>query len=181
MKSLACCSAAAIVAIWLGGPAMAQSSSSAPEKGNQPSASQTNGASESSLKLTDDQRASIVEAVSSEDTHQRTPANFEPRVGASITSAIKPHPLPRPLVNQLPELKEYYYARLDNNVLVIDPMSKKIVDVIPHRSTTAGKPLTPADWAASRGRQLQGNEPQTSGGGQADQEKTTPGSAAPAH
>jgi len=40
------------------------------------------------------------------------------------------HPLPRPLVYQVPVLKQYYYAKLPSNVLIVDPMTRKVVDVI---------------------------------------------------
>ncbi len=147
--------------------------------------SQSGGASNKPpLQLSEDQRSAIIGAVSSEDTYQKTPANFEPRIGIPITSAIKPHPLPSPLINQIPELKQYYYAKLDSNVLVIDPMNKHIVDVIPHQSASGEKPVTPADWAATEGRQLLGKPPETTGGPPAPsepmQERYTPESSAPA-
>lgn len=114
------------------------------------------------LTLDEAQRATIRAAVADEDTHQRTPAGFEPRVGAAISSAVKPHPLPRPLVYGMPVLKQYAYAKLDKAIAIIDPMSMKIVAVIP-REEEAGtkKPLTPADWAATRGRELLGLPPES--------------------
>lgn len=138
------------------------------------------------LQLTEQQRIAILAAVGAEDTHQRTPANFEPRVGAAVTEEIKPHPLPRPLVNVLPELKRYYYAKLDQNVLLIDPLSMKVADVIPRLAASGGQAITPKDWAATEGRQLLGKPPETTGGPPAPsepmmQERQTPGSSAPAH
>jgi hypothetical protein len=40
------------------------------------------------------------------------------------------HPLPRPLVTEVPALKQYYYAKLPDKVLLVDPMARKVVDVI---------------------------------------------------
>ena len=78
--------------------------------------------------LTDAQRAKIVDAVSKEDTLAKLPDDFEPAVGAKVPDQAKlaAHPLPRPLVYEVPELKQYYYARLPDRVLIIDPMKKKL-------------------------------------------------------
>ena len=47
--------------------------------------------------------------------------------------------MPEPLVQREPSLKQYGYAKLSKNVLVIDPMKKTIVAVIPLKVPTAGK------------------------------------------
>jgi hypothetical protein len=116
------------------------------------------------LKLDDAQRTAIRDAVSGEDTHQRTPANYEPHVGVAITSAIKYHPLPQALIRDVPVLKQYAYVKLDKNIAIVDPMSMKVVDVIPRATPAAeGKPVKPVDWAATRGRALLGLPEENSG------------------
>jgi len=83
--------------------------------------------------LTDAQRAKIVDAVSKEDTLAKLPDDFEPAVGAKVPDQAKlaAHPLPRPLVYEVPELKQYYYARLPDRVLIIDPMKREIAAILP--------------------------------------------------
>ena len=41
------------------------------------------------------------------------------------------HPLPRPLVYEVPQLKQYYYARLPDRVLIIDPMKREVAAILP--------------------------------------------------
>lgn len=113
------------------------------------------------LQLSEQERAAVREAISLEHMYQRTPGKFEPRVGATITSAVKPHPLPRPLVYDVPVLKQYGYAKLDNNIVIIDLMSMKVADVIPRKFPASGEqPLTPVEWASTRGRELLGLPPE---------------------
>jgi hypothetical protein len=113
------------------------------------------------LQLTDPQRKSIIEAVVVEHTHQRTPKDFQPQVGMKVDKAIQSHPMPRPLIYEIPALREYYYAKLDRNVLVIDPMDQKVVDVLAQKWPSIGsKPLEGAEWAATRGRELIGLQPE---------------------
>jgi hypothetical protein len=38
--------------------------------------------------------------------------------------------LPRPLVYEIPALKQYYYVRLPDTVMIVDPMTNKIVDLM---------------------------------------------------
>jgi hypothetical protein len=57
--------------------------------------------------------------------------NFQPSVGAKVPGAVKLHPLPRPLVNQMQPLKRYTYVKFKQQVLLVNPMTRKIVDMFP--------------------------------------------------
>ena len=85
------------------------------------------------LMLTEAQRAKVVDAVSKDDTLEKLPEGFEPAVGAKVPEQAKlaAHPLPRPLVYEVPQLKEYYYARLPDRVLIVDPMKKEVAAILP--------------------------------------------------
>lgn len=85
------------------------------------------------LTLTDAQRARVVDAVSKEDTLAKLPDGFAPAVGMKIPTQKKlaAHPLPRPLVYDVPQLKQYSYARLPDRVLIIDPMKQEIAAILP--------------------------------------------------
>jgi len=93
------------------------------------------------LELSDDQRAKIRQAVSGENTEvqfslkSNKPAQaFEPSVGAKIPAGLQPHSLPPPLLVAMPALKRYAYLKFKQQVLIIDPMSRKIVDMFPEAS-----------------------------------------------
>jgi len=90
------------------------------------------------LQLSDDQRARIRDAVRQEDTEvtfqlkaTKKAADFTPTINAKLPASVKPHPFPRPLIYQMPLLKQYGYVKLKNEVLVINPMTHKIVDMFP--------------------------------------------------
>ncbi|HEX2216264.1 MAG TPA: DUF1236 domain-containing protein [Xanthobacteraceae bacterium] len=82
------------------------------------------------LQLNDADQEAIRNAVLDEDTRQGTPEGFSPAVGAVVPSKVSMHPLPRPLVYDRPTLKQYMYATLDRNVVIVDPMEKRVVAVI---------------------------------------------------
>jgi hypothetical protein len=116
------------------------------------------------LHLTDQQRETIRNGVLTHHVAQPSPKNFQPKVGDTLPKAIKLDALPRPLVYEIEVLKQYDYAKLDRNLLIVDPMNKKIVDVIPRKSPASGaKPMAASDWYATRGRELIGLPPEASG------------------
>jgi len=90
------------------------------------------------LHLSQAQRDRILQAVGSEDTEvslalkSAKPAQkFAPSVGAKLPSALKIHPLPQPLARQMPLLKRYTYVKFKHQVLIVNPMTRKIVEVFP--------------------------------------------------
>jgi len=84
------------------------------------------------LHLTAAQRKLVVDSVSGRDTDDKLPDGFIPAVGAKIPSQKKLpiHPIPPPASSKFPALKNYDYAKLPDKILLIDPMSRKVVDLI---------------------------------------------------
>ncbi len=84
------------------------------------------------LKLTDAQKQRIVQEINGRDTLDKLPDGFTPAIGAKVPEqeALAEHPLPRPLVYEIAVLKEYYYAQLADRVLIIDPMSHTVADIV---------------------------------------------------
>lgn len=84
------------------------------------------------LQLTDAERKLVVDSVSGWDTGATLPAGFNPAVGAKIPSQKKLpiHSVPPPASLKVPVLKSYDYAKLPDKILLIDPMTRKVVEVI---------------------------------------------------
>lgn len=90
------------------------------------------------LRLSEGQRSRIRAALSSKDTEvsfglksAKGAANFAPSLGAKVPGALKLHPLPGPLVYEMPSLKRYMYVKVKHEVLIVNPMTRKIVDLFP--------------------------------------------------
>ena len=90
------------------------------------------------LHLSDAQRSQIQQALRGENTEvtfgtkaTKPTESFNPTVGAKIPASLKPHTLPPPVINQMPELKRYTYLKFKQQVLIVDPMSRKVVDMFP--------------------------------------------------
>lgn len=111
------------------------------------------------LELSDDQKSAVMKAVGAENSYQPTPAGFEARIGATISKEIAARPLPRPLIYEVEALRNYKYSKLDRNVLIIDPMSNRIVAMMPRLTPALGEKVKPEQWAATRGREMLGLPP----------------------
>jgi len=90
------------------------------------------------LALSPAQRTKIQQAVRSEDTEvnfalkeAKSTQNFEPSIGAKVPGALKLHPLPQPLIYEMLPLKRYTYLKFKHQVLIVNPMTRKIVDMFP--------------------------------------------------
>ncbi|HZP75837.1 MAG TPA: hypothetical protein VFB45_06835 [Pseudolabrys sp.] len=90
------------------------------------------------LSLSDQQRHEISKVI---DLHgisvsfalkaTKSAKDFSPSVGAKIPNGLKPHSLPQPLITEIPALKSYGYLKFKDQVLIIDPMKRTIVDMFP--------------------------------------------------
>jgi hypothetical protein len=92
------------------------------------------------LKLTDQDRQKIRDAVTKKNDQTtlskkaaQAEKDFKPAVGVKVPAGLakKGDALPQDLVRQLPVLKEYSYLVYNNQIMIVDPMSKKVVDLFP--------------------------------------------------
>jgi hypothetical protein len=80
--------------------------------------------------LTDAQRQEIWQGVSKQATIESLPAGFKAAVGATVPGPIKTEPLPNDVSAAVPVVKSYDFAMAQGRVLIVDPSSKKIVDIL---------------------------------------------------
>jgi hypothetical protein len=85
------------------------------------------------LQLSDQQRRKIQDALVTAHSAQKTPDKFEAKIGEKVPTALKLDAMPAPLINQEPVLKQYDFVKLDNDLLVVDPMDSTVVAVIPRK------------------------------------------------
>ncbi len=91
--------------------------------------STTTGAAASADRLSSAQRHALWESLGSQ-AKGTTPAGFTPKVGEAVPGSIKLQALPTNVSSQIPEAKAYSYALLQSGLLLVDPASKDVVDII---------------------------------------------------
>jgi hypothetical protein len=92
------------------------------------------------LNLTNTQREEIRKAVLTEHNEvefrlkaTKPAKDFTPVVGATIPKGVKAQSLPTSVLSQLPELRDYMYVKMKDQVLIVNGMTNKIVDMFPEK------------------------------------------------
>lgn len=96
-------------------------------------AAQTNSqtAAREPLALSEQDKQAVIMAVIEAKSHQKTPKEFTPAVGASVPKAVFIHGFNPSVARAIPTLKQHWYAYLDREIVLIDAMQKKVVAVLP--------------------------------------------------
>lgn len=131
--------AGAVAALLAVVPALAQDTRGAVEQTIPPPVSQKPNVPP--VHLTDQQRATIRRALSGVNSEvdlklkaNKPAQSFTPTVGATIPKQLHPQTLPPPVLDKMPLLERYTYVKFKQQVLIVNPMSRKIVDVFPEAS-----------------------------------------------
>ena len=82
------------------------------------------------LALSATQQKEVWKDLSRHATNQTAPSGFNATVGTAIPSGISLYPLPRQAARDVPAVKPYRFAMLQNKVLIVNPSDKKIADVV---------------------------------------------------
>jgi hypothetical protein len=92
------------------------------------SGSQTNV--NASANLQPQQQSKIVETLRSHRSEAVTNVNFTVNVGATVPESVRYHPLPEDIVSIVPQYRGYHYVMVRDEVVIIEPRTRRIVNVI---------------------------------------------------
>ena len=87
-------------------------------------------AASDTLNLSGKQQKTIWKDMQRHAANQAAPAGFTATVGAAIPAGVSTYPVPRVATRDVPAVKPYRYAMLDNKVVLVNPSDHKIADVV---------------------------------------------------
>ena len=110
----------------------ADSKSAADSKGAADSKAQTTGQAGAGAKLSTEQRTKITTVIKQQNVQPVTNVNFSISVGTRVPrgGGVTFHALPAEIVTVYPQWRGYEYILVRDQILVIDPRTGEIVDVI---------------------------------------------------
>ena len=83
------------------------------------------------LQLSASQKQTIYQGLTGPQAKNNPePVGFRAAAGARVPEAIKLEPLPKVVVDLVPKLSSYQYAVVSRQVIIVDPDSKTVVEVI---------------------------------------------------
>ena len=113
------------------GFAAAQNSPMSPSQTAPTSPSPRAGANQmNSTQLTAQQKTQIFQTVTKEKVKSPPPANLQVSIGSQVPASVELYPLPANVVSAVPATKQYKYTVAQNQVVLVDPATMRIVDVI---------------------------------------------------
>jgi Protein of unknown function (DUF1236) len=68
--------------------------------------------------------------LSTEASKQNVPSGFNATVGSVVPSTLKIEPVPSKAAKDVPSLRPYDFAMVQGKLLIVNPLDKKIVEVI---------------------------------------------------
>jgi hypothetical protein len=81
--------------------------------------------------LTEAQKAAIARSVREANRKVTVPPGVQVRVGAELPPSMELYMLPDPTLATIPEAKPYKYTVVEDRVLLVDPTTMKVVEVLP--------------------------------------------------
>ncbi len=90
----------------------------------------TTGQAGAGAKLSTEQRTKITTVIREQRVQPETHVNFSISVGTRVPREVRFHPLPREIVTIYPEWRDYEYILVNDKIVVINPRTMEIVDVI---------------------------------------------------
>jgi len=86
------------------------------------------------VQLSATQKTAIYNAVSKDKSKSTSPANlpanFQASIGAKVPASIELHALPPEAVANAQAASSYRYAMINNQVVLVDPLTLQVVDII---------------------------------------------------
>ena len=82
------------------------------------------------LELTDGQKQTILISVTNQNFKNEAPPNFQPIVGAVVPENVTLEEMPKTIVELAPKVEAFRLARVTNQVVIVDPQTRRVVEVI---------------------------------------------------
>jgi hypothetical protein len=81
------------------------------------------------INLTEQQKQTIWQTLSKAKVAM-APSNFQASVGADVPKSMRLHYFKRSLTKEVPTMRGYEYTKLQNQVLIVDPRTRRVIDTV---------------------------------------------------
>lgn len=95
-----------------------------------------------SASLQGEQRTRLDRAITRLDTKPIRNVNFSVSVGTTVPRSVSLHRVPTSIVSVVPQYRDYNYFLVRDQVVIVEPRTHRIVDVIEHRGPARASTTT---------------------------------------
>jgi len=82
------------------------------------------------IRLTAAQKIAVLQAVLQDGGRVAAPASFQPAVGGTVPLSVLLRALPRGAAAQSPDLHGKKYTMVQNQVVLVDPATMRVIDIL---------------------------------------------------
>ena len=75
-------------------------------------------------------------------TSQPAPAGSQPQVGSKIPDSMSAQALPSNVTDQVPEATNLFFVKLPDRIILIDPDTKMVTEIVMEATTTGSSPAS---------------------------------------
>ncbi len=93
------------------------------------------GSSQERFNLNRQQEQSIMKGLHDEQA-QSNPSGYQGQLGSKVPESMSAQELPGDVADQVPQTKGYYFVKLPDRVLLLDPDTKTVVEIVAGTETT---------------------------------------------
>jgi len=106
------------------------------------------GSSQERLNLNRQQEQSIMKGLHDKQA-QSNPSGYQGQLGTKVPDSMSAQKLPGDVADQVPQTKGYYFVKLPDRVLLLDPDTKTVVEIVAGPETTGAGSNAPQSGASS--------------------------------
>ncbi|MBM6584258.1 DUF1236 domain-containing protein [Microvirga sp. BT689] len=117
-----------------------RSSSSTQQKSPNSAQEQNAGAdtaSSTSTKLSSEEKTRVVQSFTTREVKPVENVSFSVSVGVSVPQDLNLHPVPADVVEIIPAYRDYRYVVVQDQIVIVNPKTRKVVEVIEQGATMA--------------------------------------------
>ena len=89
--------------------------------------------------LTATQQRTVSQGLASSPS-QAAPAGAQPQVGDKVPDSMTAQQLPSNVTDQVPEAKQLLFVKLPDRIVLIDPDTKLVTEIVTNATTTGSNP-----------------------------------------
>ncbi|MBM1170000.1 DUF1236 domain-containing protein [Microvirga arabica] len=110
-----------------------QKSSNSPQKQD----TGADAASSTSIKLSSEEKSRVVQSFTAREVKSVENVSFSISVGVSVPQDLNLRPVPADVVEIVPAYRDYRYVVVKDQIVIVNPKTRKVVEVIERGATTA--------------------------------------------
>jgi hypothetical protein len=95
------------------------------------------GSGQEKFNLNQSQERMVSQGLQNEQSQPASPG-FQGEVGSKVPDSMNARQLPNEVTSQVPQTRTYLFVKLPDRILLIDPQTRTVAEIVPNQAGTTG-------------------------------------------